>query len=126
MKIFEFHPDTGKKGTFIEDRPRATWGSGKGQENSTSRAIYERLVSQCRMPKSDSNIQWTLHLSAGIWAPNKGDISYNYTNYWVCFCVGLMNAGYDNHWDWFILPSSNAIYTANLAVATEQREADHA
>ena len=81
MKVFEFNPETGARGSLIREIPRPD-------------AVSNRSGKKCALPKMiDAN--WMV--ADELKDRNNRPITFDRP---VCFCLGQWTAGEDTAWEW--------------------------
>ena len=117
MKVFEFHPETGRIGDLIDERPLAGWGDCSLEFLASNGEQVPEYVTPHRR-----DAEFTSHIDAGRETYSKVDgitfVSYKHDTKWVAFCTGHVQCGDQDYWDWWILPSREA-YTPSAEEAND-------
>ncbi len=113
MKIFEFDPQTGKRGKLIGSARR-----GNYTDQSVAYQVREGMIEPIAhaQPRGfGKNANVTVHVDAGREFPVNQFNSYR-RDQWICYSYGAWMAGPDQQiWEWVILPPSDLVKAVEVA-----------
>lgn len=111
MKVFAYDPITGKRGEFIEEQHRASFGGC-----SVGYAIKTGQLKDMGWVTGDfgGDSEVTIHTDAGITGRDGKSVSF-ITDRWICFCTGKWKTGTKEAWVWMVLPSKQDLEEATIA-----------
>lgn len=117
MKVFEFNPETGRRGEQIGNSKRINW-TGCGIDYLANNGYVEKI--NYRKPSDTATEEWTCHEDAGKTIVGKNgleDVSY-LSDKWICFCSGKYEVGHGKEvWEWVILPPKDLIKYKDVRTA---------
>ena len=113
MKLFNFNPNTGKM-DLIGNSRRGDW-CGESIDYLVGEGRLAPIP--CHVPFLGSDAEVTVHRDAGFTDGGGNDVSLRHESEWRIFCVGQWTAGETSHWEWWILPSAQALRAAYAEVA---------